>query len=436
MPRLADHWKIPEALAARIPAEAPGESAACAPPVAARYRGAPAWIHPAAAGAARAPFVTDDGAHRFFPDDAVANVQLERYVAGTAGAPDAAREAGLKRLYYALKPVLPRALQIHAQRVNARARLRSVSYPEWPQDDSLRCVLEALLAALLEEAGRDEVPFIGFWPRGARWAACLTHDVETSAGLAAADRMARVEEERGLRSTWFVVPERYPVSRADFAGLVERGHEIGVHGLNHDCREFESREEFTRRVPLIGAYLRDWGAVGFRSPALYRNPDWIPDLEIRYDSSFMDTAVLEPQRGGVSAPFPFHLGGRVVELPITLPMDHHLINLLRRDTVDGMLSKFRWVVERHGLANVLFHPDYNLEERRLRDYAKVVEAIRATEGGWITTAREIADWWDRRRASTIVEDGGAARVEGPAAADATIWLARRDGPRVRVVPPT
>jgi hypothetical protein len=101
-----------------------------------------------------------------------------------------------------------------------------------------------------------------------------------------------------------------------------------------------------------------------------------------------------------------------------------------------MLAKFRWVVERHGLANLLFHPDYNLEERRLRDYAKVIKSIRATDGGWIATAREIADWWDRRRASTLVEERGGARVEGPAAADATVWLARRDGPRVRVVPPT
>ncbi len=432
MSRFADHWKIAPALAARVPSGAPGESAECAAPVRAKFRGTPIWVHAITAPPASSPFATDDRGLAFLPDDAIANVQLERYMRRDSGEDQG--EARLKSLYYFLKPAMPRALQLAAQRANARSRLRRIDYPSWPHDDSLQALLEGFLAALFEIEGTDSAPFIGFWPRGFRWAACLTHDVETSVGLAAIDRMATIEEDLGVRSTWFVVPERYPVSPEDFRELRERGHEIGVHGLNHDCRDFESREEFVRRVPRIDAYLREWGAVGFRSPALYRNADWIPDLDIRYDSSFMDTAHLEPQRGGVSAPFPFFLRGRIVELPITLPMDHHLINLLRRDTVDGMVSKFRWVADRHGLANALFHPDYNLDPSRLRDYRAVVETVCGTPGGWIATAAEVADWWDRRRASTLILDGGEARIEGPAAPDACVWHAHRDGARVRIEP--
>jgi peptidoglycan/xylan/chitin deacetylase (PgdA/CDA1 family) len=230
---------------------------------------------------------------------------------------------------------------------------------------------------------------------------------------------AMVEEDRDVRSTWFIVPERYPVTARDFLALRLAGHEIGVHGLDHSCQTFASREAFERRAPRINRYLREWQVVGFRAPALYRNPDWMPELDVRYDSSFMDTAVLEPQRGGVSAPFPFHLR-HVVELPITMPMDHHLIHLLRRPVVPGMLTKLRWVVERFGLANFLFHPDYNLGTARVNDYRQVVDEVRGTPGGWIATAAEIADWWDRRRASRVVLEGDVSRIEGPASADGVL----------------
>jgi peptidoglycan/xylan/chitin deacetylase (PgdA/CDA1 family) len=429
--RFQDHWKLPDQLTAHMPVGAPGEAADGPPPRPGRYRGTPIWIHPGAEAIADRRFATDDGTSGFLPDDAIANVQLERYVPRSEAG--GRREARLKELYYRLKPCLPRALQLEAQRWNARARLRAVDYPRWPADESLTRLLSSLLARLLELSATDDVPFIGFWPRGYTFAACFTHDVETGAGLSGLERMATIEDERGIRSTWFIVPERYRVSPADFAALRRAGHEIGVHGLDHSCRTFASREAFEHRAPRINRYIRDWQVVGYRSPALYRNPDWIPELDIRYDSSFMDTAVLEPQRGGVSAPFPFHLR-HVVELPITMPMDHHLIHLLRRATVPGMLAKLRWVVERFGLANFLFHPDYNLAAARLSDYRQVLDEVRALPGGWIATAAQIADWWSRRRASRVVLDGDVPRIEGPCSADGALWMARRDGATVKLEP--
>jgi peptidoglycan/xylan/chitin deacetylase (PgdA/CDA1 family) len=429
MGRLADHWRTLEVLDRAIPEGATGESAGCPPPERAVFRGIPVWVHPLARPPGDHRFVTDGG-DAFLPDDAIANVHLERYVEKDGGS---LRTEVLKRGYYILRPVMPRSVQLAAQRVNARSRLASVEFPAWPHDDSLHRFLGAALGVLLEKLGRERVPFLGFWPGRARWAACFTHDVELAPGLRAMDRFAAIEEAAGIRSTWFIVPERYPVSPADFRGLAERGHEIGVHGLNHDGRLFSSRALFTERAEKIGRYARAWGAVGFRSPSLYRNPDWMPELGFRYDSSFMDTAVLEPQLGGVSTVHPFHLG-ELVELPITMPMDHHLINLLRTDVVDGMLAKFRWVVERHGLANFLFHPDYNLEERRLADYGKIVEEVVRTGGGWIATAAEIADWWNRRRRSRVAESGQGVRIEGPAARDGSVWWVARDGDGMRISP--
>ena len=126
------------------------------------------------------------------------------------------------------------------------------------------------------------------------------------------------------------------------------------------------REPRGVRVALAGqinAYVKEWEAVGFRSPATYRNPFWLPELDVDYDSSYMDNATLEPQRGGICSAFPFMLSERMVELPITLPMDHTLINVLRRDVVSACAAKLEWVRAQHGLAMALFHPDYNTTPR-------------------------------------------------------------------------
>jgi hypothetical protein len=287
----------------------------------------------------------------------------------------------------------------------------------------------------MRDAGVDAVPFVGFWPHGATWAWCLTHDVDTGTGQAHAEALARTEEARDLRSAWYWVPERYPVDRARLDRLRAAGHEIGVHGLEHSGKLFSARPEFERRRDRINEYVRDWRAVGFRSPATYRNPYWLPELDVDYDSSYMDNATLEPQRGGICSAFPFMLSERMVELPITLPMDHTLLNVLRQDVVEACTAKLAWVRAQHGLALPLFHPDYNTDDASRARYGAVLDALRADERGWYALPRDVAAWWQRRRHSRVVQDaGGAPRVEGPAASEARIWWAHRDGDRLRIEP--
>ena len=109
-----------------------------------------------------------------------------------------------------------------------------------------------------------------------------------------------------------------------------KGCEIGLHGIKHDCKLFESRASFEAELPKIHRYLREWQAVGFRSPATHRNADWMPELGCLYDSSFPDTDPFEPQGGGCCSIFPFFLGD-LVELPITLVQDHTMLEILRAD---------------------------------------------------------------------------------------------------------
>lgn len=396
-----------------------------------RFHGLPLWHHavsdPSAAGTA----YTDDG-EPFDIDDAIACFQFEHYTG--LGADPGGEDRRLKQLYYLLKPLLPRPVQLELQRVNARRRLRAAEFPVWPQDATLTDVLSALLAARMRSAEVERVPFVGFWPAGRTWAYCLTHDVETDVGQAKLEPMARAEEERELRSSWNFVPERYRVDRSRMESLRGRGHELGVHGLEHSGKLFASRAEFDRRLGRINDYVREWDVVGFRSPATHRNPYWLPEIDVDYDSSFMDNATLEPQPGGVCSAFPFMLSERMVELPITLPMDHTLINVLRSDVVAAHAAKLEWIRGQHGLALALFHPDYNTSRARIDDYGAVLELLRSEPGGWFALPKEIAAWWQKRRRSRVVLCDGVPRVEGPAAAEATIWWAELDGDDLRLAP--
>ncbi len=393
-----------------------------------RFRGLPLWYHDGVVSGPRT-----DGGDLFDADDAIACFQFEHYIGATAQM--GGEDRRLKQLYYLLKPLMPRSAQLALQRVNARRRLKAVEFPAWPQDATLTELLGALMAERMRAAGVDRAPFVGFWPGANRWAWCLTHDVETRDGQAKLDAMAHAEEERGARSSWNFVPERYPVDRGRMDALRERGHEIGVHGLEHSGKLFSSRAEFEWRCRKINAYVQEWGAVGFRSPATYRNPFWLPEIDVDYDSSFMDNATLEPQRGGVCTAFPYMLSDRMVELPITLPMDHTLINVLRQDVVTAFASKLEWIRRQHGLALALFHPDYNATREGIDRYGAVIAGLQEEPGGWYALPREIADWWQRRRRSRVVMRDGTPGIDGPAAADGTIWWAQRDGDRIRIEPP-
>lgn len=396
-----------------------------------RYGGLPLWYH--ASGPANGVHLQTDAGEPFDPDDAIACLQFEHYLypGGFGSGTDSDR---LKQLYYLCKPFLPRSVQLELQRLNARRRLERVRFPAWPHDATLGDLFSVFFAARMRAAEVDSVSFLGFWPHGKSWAWCLTHDVDTHVGYTHVEPMARAEEDRGVHSCWYFVPERYRLDRRRLEELRQRGHEIGVHGLQHSTKLFSSRSEFEWRVRKINAYMKDWGVVGFRSPATYRNPYWLPEIDADYDSSYMDNATLEPQPGGVCAPFPFHLNDRMVELPITLPMDHTLLNILRQDVVEACRRKAAWVRAQHGLVLPLFHPDYNTTPERVGAYGAVLDELAADTTGWYALPAQVADWWQRRRRSRVVTAGGVAHIEGPAAADGRVWLAQLDGERLQITP--
>jgi len=334
----------------------------------------------------------------------------------------------LMSAYYAVKPFMPRSLQLALRRRHAWRRAR-VGFPRWPVEPILVERQHAELRARIDASEAGAVPLIGLWPEGRRFASILTHDVEGPAGVRNVRRVLEVERRHGFVSSWNFVAEWYPIEVELFDYIRDQGGEIGLHAIRHDCKLFSSRARFEAELPAIHRYLADWGAVGFRSPATHRNADWMPELGCLYDSSFPDTDPFEPQPGGCCSIFPFMLDD-LVELPITLVQDHTLFEILRADDIGHWTAKADWIVANHGLVNLITHPDYLDTPRRLRLYEDFLEYLAGQDGGWHALPREVAEWWRTRERLRLVGD----RVEGPGSERATVAWARADGDRVVIEP--
>ena len=275
----------------------------------------------------------------------------------------------------------------------------------------------------LQASGAGALPTVATWPEGHRFAAILTHDVEGPKGVALVREIMAIEQRHGFRSSWNFVGDWYPIEAGLFDHLRAEGHEIGLHGIKHDCKLFESRANFESELPEIHRKLREWDAVGFRAPATHRNADWMEELGAAYDSSFPDTDPFEPLGGGCCSILPFFLG-EMVELPITLVQDHTLWEILRRDTIHLWTEKSDWIAANGGLINLIVHPDYLDRPERLRMYEEFLVYLKGLEGGWNALPRDVADWWRLRRDLGCVTDGPqSARVVGPGSERARIeWL--------------
>lgn len=252
----------------------------------------------------------------------------------------------LRRLYYYTKPVIPRWVQIGMRREVALLKRRKYA-ATWPID---------------KRAHRPPENWPG-WPEEYRFAFVLTHDVETSVGQEKCHQLMDCEESLGFRSSFYFVPERYEVSQSLLDGLNRRGFEIGLHGLNHDGKLYNSRALFQSRADKINRYLNKWQCVGFRSPAMHHNLEWIHDLHIEYDLSTFDTDPFEPQSDGVGTIFPYLVrkssrSTGYIEMPYTLPQDFTLFIILKEKNTDIWKKKLDWIAENGGMALMATHPDY------------------------------------------------------------------------------
>jgi len=301
--------------------------------------------------------------------------------------------SALLQFFYTVKPLIPRSLQILLRRKLIR-QIRAASSTVWP---------------IFPGSGDPSEGWTG-WPDGARFAIVLTHDIETAVGVDRVCEVMRREKELGFCSSFNFVPERYDVRESIRREIVGNGFEVGVHGLKHDGKLFFSRRVFRKRGAAINRYLAEWGAVGFGAPAMHHNFDWIPDLNIEYDSSTCDTDPFEPQPDGAGTIFPYVMpeslvadGEGIVELPYTLPQDFTLFVLMQEEDTSIWEKKLCWLAETGGMVLMKTHPDYmNLYNSKLRIdeypgelYFRFLEYIKSTYHGqyWHVLPRDMARFW-------------------------------------------
>lgn len=312
-----------------------------------------------------------------------------------------------RRLYYILKPYLPRDVRITMRRIVAR-RVRAKSSAIWPINES------------------TSTPPVGWpgWPDGKKFAVVLTHDVEGPEGVALSRDLAELEMSLGFRSSFNFIPEgTYRVSPELRTWLTSHGFEVGVHDLNHDGHLYSSRDGFSRKAQRINHYIKEWGASGFRAGFMLRNLQWVHQLDINYDASTFDTDPFEPQPDGEGTIFPFWIKtpvlsaannhapagaahitptkrGGYCELPYTLPQDSTLFLLLQETTNDIWRRKLDWVASHGGMVLVNVHPDYlpiqgnsRKSAKTVRDhYADLLRYLSETYGQtyWHALPREMA----------------------------------------------
>lgn len=344
----------------------------------------------------------------FDPNEAIEAFWHEDYV--PSGKRTSLPKPLLAFYYSVAKPLMPRRLRRGLRQAMARRALASPASLAWPTDESLDTLQRFLLRLILLASDREELEFAWFWPDRHPWAVVLTHDVETADGLARIPHVMELERERGLRSSFNVVPHDYEVPEQLFHMLRDGGFEVGVHGYTHDGLLFSGWQLFLERAAAINAYARRIDAAGFRSPATYRNRDWMQRLEFEYDSSFSDSAPCEPQPGGCGSFFPYPLG-HLIELPITLPQDHTLFELLEQTEAGAWMAALERIREAHGMACVLAHPDpapgyIGLAENE-RHYVRLLDAV-ATSEAWTPLPRDLARWWRRRGTTSPAESGTVA----------------------------
>lgn len=293
-------------------------------------------------------------------------------------------------MYYYIKPFIPRYLQILLRRGIA-LRKRKLCADIWPID---------------VRAGRAPLGWTG-WPDGKQFAFVLTHDVETEKGQDKCRKLVKLEEESGFRSSFNFVPADYPVNPELRDYLVNNGFEVGVHGYTHDGSLYKSRNVFQTHAIHINRYLRDWGAVGFRSPAMHHNLEWLKDLEIEYDASTFDTDPFEPQPDGTCTIFPFWVEDNYaqkgyVELSYTLPQDFTIFVIMKGKNTDVWKEKLAWIADNGGMALLITHPDYmnfgdkklSIDEYPAEYYKEFLEYTKNTYKGlyWHATPKEVAQY--------------------------------------------
>ncbi len=336
----------------------------------------------------------------------------------------------LRKIYYLLRPAMRPSLRQKVQAFRIR-NWKSLPFPSWPVDTTVEDLHERLLLDAMEAKGVSRIPFVWFWPAGARSCVVMTHDVETKAGMDSCQTLMDLDDSFGMKACFNIVPKgRYALPEGFLERIRERQFEVGVQDYNHDGRLYQNREEFLRRAGFINRFATKHQIAGFRAAVLYRRPEWLAELRFSYDMSVPNVAHLDPQRGGCCTVMPYFIGD-MLELPVTTTQDYSLFRLLGEHSIELWKTQIKRIVEKNGMASFVVHPDYLLDRGDRSVYEELLKHLRIMreEGQtWFALPGQIDCWWRARNQMFVETVGNSNRVVGEGSERAVLaYAVRRNG---------
>jgi len=368
----------------------------------------------------------------FDPAEVARNFRYEHYTRVASGKMPQWASNFIRDSYYHLRPLMPVAVRRPLQKIRL-SKWQDLTFPKWPVDTTVDRLMEQLLTMCIRANGGQSIPFIWFWPEGKSACALMTHDVEEAAGVAFCSQLMDINSSFGVPASFQIVPEkRYKVSAEFLRDMRNRGFEPNIHDLDHDGQLYRDHKEFSRRAVKINQYGKEMEASGFRAGILYRNQDWFDELDFEYDSSVPNVAHLDPQRGGCCTVMPYFIG-KMVELPVTTTQDYTLFNVLNTYGMELWEQQIKIILEKHGLINVIVHPDYLTGDRERKTYSDLLgllARLRRDQNVWIPLPREANTWWRERSQLQLVRRGDEWEIEGPNKERAVVAFASLENDRL------
>ncbi len=251
----------------------------------------------------------------------------------------------------------------------------------------------------------------------------------------------RFEEELGVRSTWFFLPEKgkagegAPAIRAGYYdldhGLIKKltdgGWEVGVHGLDNWRDAGAAREELQRVSGLTGA------ETGTRVHWLLFGADsWktLDETGYAYDSTFgyNDDVGF---RAGTMQPYRPRGCGRLVEVPLII-QDGGLFGgktwnssddggrgaCLCLDEEEAMRrceEVLAYAKQYGGVVTLLWHQVSMAAPKKWGGFYRALVERAVEDGAWVAPVEDVVRWFEVRRNAllkyTLTEDSPLAQID-------------------------
>lgn len=312
------------------------------------------------------------------------------------------------RLPFNIQKVPPSLRQIASRFLKSGNKKRGTAlFPSYPKDFSVELLTNLLLRPAGDTTGRGLASSL--WPDGKKYAFILTHDVDSDWLYQGGNLplFLDVETRLGIRAAWYFVCSLYKHDVRKLARLASAGHEIGLHGDNHDHKiAFLSRAAMVKRLDGCRRFIDENKIAGFRSPHYLRTPLFYEVLKnyVRYDTSMHDSynpaTPVDTVREGCSAIHPFTLSddpGALLELPVTIPEDYELYDPARgaSSIITPQLEQIAEIKRRGGLANLVIHTESHFSARKdcFEAFKEVLGTVAGDKDCWLCRPDELWAYW-------------------------------------------